>query len=312
MVSVIVPVYNVKHYLRRCIDSIISQDYKELEIILVDDGSSDGSGQICDELAAEDNRIKVIHKENGGLSSARNAALDIMKGDYVFFVDSDDYIMQGIINKLYHACIAYGAEISCCGYISGRKEYYCSGTTEILGPVEAAKRMFVCDGLDANAVCKLYSKHFFEKTRYPLCVYEVVPVTYKILLMAEKIAIIHQAGYYIEKRNGSITRATFGPNNLLYVTMAEKEYLAIKEKYQELGKYAYTFYLNALVSMREKAEVDEGKEPSYEKQKVIELFDMQFRKIMTDRLLIQRKKGIALLIKLRLYPAMCKLYRLFR
>ena len=81
MVSVIVPVYNVKHYLRRCIDSIISQDYKELEIILVDDGSSDGSGQICDELAAEDNRIKVIHKENGGLSSARNAALDIMKGD---------------------------------------------------------------------------------------------------------------------------------------------------------------------------------------------------------------------------------------
>ena len=92
LISVIVPVYNVEEYVEKCVLSIINQTYKNLEIILVDDGSTDNSGKICDEIAIKDNRIKVIHKKNGGLSDARNVGIDIAKGDYLGFVDSDDYI----------------------------------------------------------------------------------------------------------------------------------------------------------------------------------------------------------------------------
>lgn len=99
LVSVIVPVYNVEKYLARCLDSIINQTYTNLEIILVDDGSKDSSGQICDEYAAKDQRIKVIHKQNGGLSSARNAGLDIASGSYIEFVDSDDWIDKDTVKE---------------------------------------------------------------------------------------------------------------------------------------------------------------------------------------------------------------------
>ena len=92
IISVIVPVYKVENYIRRCLDSLVAQTYRHLEILLVDDGSPDSSGAICEEYAEKDSRIKVIHKENGGLSSARNAALDVATGDYIAFVDSDDWI----------------------------------------------------------------------------------------------------------------------------------------------------------------------------------------------------------------------------
>ena len=92
LVTIIIPVYNVEKYLPKCLDSIINQTYNHLEIIIVDDGSKDSSGLICDEYALKDQRIKVLHKKNGGLSSARNAGLDIAKGDYIMFVDSDDYV----------------------------------------------------------------------------------------------------------------------------------------------------------------------------------------------------------------------------
>ena len=100
MVSVIIPIYNVEKYLRQCVDSVISQTYRDLEIILVDDGSPDGCGSICDEYAVQDSRITVIHKENGGLSDARNAGLEIAKGEYIYFLDSDDYIKNDAIEKL--------------------------------------------------------------------------------------------------------------------------------------------------------------------------------------------------------------------
>ena len=100
LISVIVPIYNVEKYLKKCLDSIINQTYNNLEIILVDDGSPDNCGKICDEYAKKDNRIKVIHKENGGVSSARNKGLDIANGEYVFFIDSDDYIELDAIEKL--------------------------------------------------------------------------------------------------------------------------------------------------------------------------------------------------------------------
>lgn len=114
-ISVIVPVYKVENFLDRCVESIVGQTYENLEIILVDDGSPDNCPAMCDKWAEKDGRIKVIHKENGGVSSARNAALDIVSGDYICFVDSDDWIDPGMYEFLYKNSQKYDADISCCG-----------------------------------------------------------------------------------------------------------------------------------------------------------------------------------------------------
>ena len=112
LVSIIVPIYKVEPYLRRCLDSIVNQSYTNLEIILVDDGSPDNCPQICDEYASKDNRIKVIHKKNGGLSDARNAGLDICKGEYISFVDSDDWVDEKYIETLLDLAIKENVDIA--------------------------------------------------------------------------------------------------------------------------------------------------------------------------------------------------------
>ena len=116
LVSVIIPVYNVEKYMRRCIDSIINQTYTNLEIILVDDGASDRSGKICDEYAQMDHRIKVLHKENGGLASARNAGIQIATGEYISYVDSDDWVETEFIEVLLKGCQDNNAKMSICRY----------------------------------------------------------------------------------------------------------------------------------------------------------------------------------------------------
>ena len=115
LISVIVPVYNVEAYLPRCVDSILAQTYKNLEIILVDDGTKDRGGVICDEYAAKDPRVKVIHKENGGLSSARNAGIDVARGEYLAFVDSDDYLEPEAMEVLLNAAVSNNVRLTCAG-----------------------------------------------------------------------------------------------------------------------------------------------------------------------------------------------------
>ena len=118
LVSIIIPVYNIKNYITKCIESVISQSYKNLEIILVDDGSSDESGLICDNYAKSDNRIKVIHKKNGGLSDARNVAIDVAKGDFIYFIDGDDYIHHNSISVLIEAYNNTQSDIVTGGFMS--------------------------------------------------------------------------------------------------------------------------------------------------------------------------------------------------
>lgn len=118
LISIIVPVYNVEAYLDRCMESILKQTYERLEIILVDDGSTDSSGKKCDDYAKLDSRIKVIHKENGGLSDARNAGLELATGAYIGYVDSDDWIEPDMYERLYDACVENEAELAVCRYFS--------------------------------------------------------------------------------------------------------------------------------------------------------------------------------------------------
>ena len=174
LISIIVPIYKVEAYLNKCLDSICNQTYKNLEIILVDDGSPDNSGKMCDDYAKKDSRIKVIHKENGGLSSARNAGLDIATGEYISFIDSDDYINAKFIETLYNLCIENNADISECDFLKFEnddvKEIKEEVNIHLYTSHEMQNRMYSeIDNVRSVVVWnKLYKKYIYENMRFPV------------------------------------------------------------------------------------------------------------------------------------------------
>lgn len=193
MVSVIVPVYCVEDRLRRCVDSILNQTLRDLEVILVDDGSPDGCGAICDEYADRDSRVRVIHKANGGLSSARNAGLEVCRGEYVAFVDSDDWLETDMLQLLLDSCLQYGAQIAECGYrsiYSDRTEDSCPDDGEVLQAdgLRAVKGLLEWTDFSTVAWNKLYLYNVIKNIRYPEGkLHEDEFTTYRIFLQAEKL-----------------------------------------------------------------------------------------------------------------------------
>lgn len=171
LISIIVPVYKVEEYLCRCIDSLITQTYKYIELILVDDGSPDKCGDICEEYALKDSRIKVIHKKNGGLSDARNVALPIINGDYISFVDSDDWVSPYYIENLYNAIIKDESDLAISWFenVSEDKPIQ-SNAGNLLDSYESTnsygclKKMLYQDGVETSAWGKLYKKDNTEFT----------------------------------------------------------------------------------------------------------------------------------------------------
>ena len=211
LISVIVPVYKVEEYLNRCVDSIINQTYKNLEIILVDDGSPDNCGKICDDYAKHDKRIKVIHKKNGGLSDARNAGLDIAKGKYIGFVDSDDYISENMYEILHKELVKNRADISICDYYTFDKKYPIFKLNDY-----EIKEYYNLNALDYVNITglipgdttwnKLYKRKLFKSIRFPLNrVYEDVGTTYKIYNIAKKIITVDIKLYAYFYRKNSIS-----------------------------------------------------------------------------------------------------------
>ena len=215
LISVIVPVYNVAGYLPRCVDSILNQTYGNLEILLVDDGSADDSGRICDEYAEKDPRIRVIHKENGGLSSARNAGLDVSSGQYVGFVDSDDWIEPEMYAELLALMERNYAQLVCAGRYdvngdTGEKTMgLCPQSRERISGEALAGRIFLWDHCDSSACDKLYRRELFDGIRYPegkTC--EDVPVTYRLALKARWAVLCDQPYYNYFHRSGSISKGS--------------------------------------------------------------------------------------------------------
>ena len=213
-ISVIVPIYKVEPYLRQCADSVLAQTYTNLEVILVDDGSPDGCGDICDAYAAKDSRVVVIHKENGGVSDARNAGLDRATGAYISFVDGDDWIAPDLIETLYSNSVAYDADISSCKYFL----FYANTTTprshrsEIvsLNSEQAVRDILAHSGggkgkLDLAPTMKLYRKGIFNSIRYPSGKrYEDAFVILDVLAAAERVVVDCAPRYHYRQRKGSI------------------------------------------------------------------------------------------------------------
>lgn len=219
-VSVIVPVYKVEEYLPRCVDSILGQSFSDIDVILVDDGSPDNCGAICDAYAARDSRVHVIHQENGGLSAARNAgidwAFDHSDSQWLTCVDSDDWIHREYIQKLYTAAEGNGLAVAMCGL------YWADATVED-GPLldSAALVLDVEDAFSrhydksVSACCKLVKKELYDGIRFPVGkLYEDAFVTHKLLFACEKIAVVDEAMYYYYCNPTSITRAKWSDRKL--------------------------------------------------------------------------------------------------
>ena len=200
LISIVVPVYKVEKFLEKCIDSIINQTYKNLEIILVDDGSPDNCGKICDEYAKKDKRIKVIHQQNGGLSAARNTGITKATGKYISFIDSDDYIEKDYIELLYttikqsKADIAIGSHTVI--YDTGTKLQKATGEKSILKPKEVLERILYDNNIDYSAWAKLYKIELFTNIKYPEGrLFEDAATTYKLIDISKKIAVNSKSIY---------------------------------------------------------------------------------------------------------------------
>lgn len=209
LISVVVPVYNVQNYLVNCIKSILNQTYKNIEIILVDDGSTDDSGSICDSYAKIDNRVKVIHKTNGGLSDARNVGIKNANGMYITFVDSDDYIDKNYIESLYILITKYDSDIACSNMKKtdslNDKIINKNEKINIYNSIDAIKEILYQRNIDNSAPSKLFKKELFKNILFPVgFAFEDLDTMYKLFLQANKIVSTNFAYYLYYQREGSI------------------------------------------------------------------------------------------------------------
>lgn len=244
LISVIVPIYKVESYLDRCIKSIVTQTYSNLEIILVDDGSPDGSLGMCDRWAEKDSRIKVIHKENGGLSDARNAGMAVATGEYIGFVDSDDWIAPEMYERLLAAMRRDGSDIAACSV----EMVWEDGSTNkmltqqlncTLNRKEAQAELLAENKLKQPVWYKLYRREIvhniaFEKGKY----HEDVFWSYLAVAKAEKVSIIEYIGYFYWQRSGSIMGESYSFKRLDAMEAYCKRYEYFKTEFPELKQAA--------------------------------------------------------------------------
>lgn len=238
LVSIIVPVYNIENYAENCIKSLVNQTYQDIEIILVDDGSTDNSGKICDDFAQQHELIKVVHKENGGLSSARNAGLDVASGDYIMFIDGDDYIAENAVEILLKHIANNDADMVQFDYEETFVPYKStkSSATDTKELVTDLKQMFeklyLIGGPAASSCTKLYKKELFNTLRFKegiihedeFLITELLPQVKSILYIPDKL-------YFYVMRTGSIVKSGFSKKRLDSLMVSENRI----DKLEKLG-----------------------------------------------------------------------------
>lgn len=251
LISVIVPIYNVEKYLNKCVDSIINQTYKNLEIILVDDGSPDKCPELCDIYAQKDKRIKVVHKENGGLSDARNAGMAVASGEYVSFIDSDDYIELNMLSDLYDCIVKDNSDVAACGvnWVDESCKVIRKDCVEqhcVLSNVEAMKELLHDNIIKQYVWNKLYKMSIikdipFEKGRYN----EDVFWSYQMVGNANQISISPNVCYNYLQRSNSIMGVGYSAKRLDALDAYAERCEYIKEKYPDLYNLALYTYVGS-------------------------------------------------------------------
>lgn len=276
-ISVIVPVYNVESYIKKCVDSIICQSYSNLEIILIDDGSPDNCPDICDRYLEKDPRVKVVHKQNGGLSDARNAGIGIATGDYISFVDSDDWIDKDYFEILYNLLIESESEISICNfkwvYPDRIESQKCDCEFAVWTNEEALKHYY--DDMNVNmviSVAKLYKSELFTGVRFPVGkIHEDEFTTHKLLFKAKRIVFTARPLYNYFQRSSSITGQGFNIDftihaieafrertdfiketglHALYLQSVRYEYASLRRKYELASNLNNQAFITEIVKKR--------------------------------------------------------------
>ncbi len=221
LISVIVPVYKVEKYLHRCVDSLLAQSYPEIEVLLVDDGSPDGCPRICDEYAGQDRRVRVIHKPNGGLSDARNAGMDAARGEYIAFVDGDDYVEPEMYAAMYQALAESGDRLAICGFKKVTDEGAVKRRTEMHFPPRLTEDEFWYQlffrfrDLGTVAWNKLYHSSLLEGLRFPVgAIHEDEWLAHEYISRAGHVSVVNQCLYCYVVREGSITAQALSPRSL--------------------------------------------------------------------------------------------------
>jgi len=257
MVSVIVPVYKVEKYLHRCLDSILAQSYKNLEIILVDDGSPDNSGAICDEYAQKDSRIKVIHKQNGGLSSARNAGLEIATGSYISFVDSDDWLDFKFIETLRNAMIETDVDMTACAFCRTKGDIAKRNKFERNSKIVKDRYFAVFDEKSyAGYACnKLFKKEIIEKynLRFDEKIFngEDFPFTLEYVHNSQKTSYINQDLYfYFFRETGIMNSIRLSERFITIIYAREKALNFLRNNAPECYDVCKASYISILLKIK--------------------------------------------------------------
>ena len=253
-ISIIVPIYNMEQYLERCLLSLIHQDYQNLEIILINDGSTDNSINICNKYKKIDNRIIVINKAHSGLSDTRNIGIKKATGDYIGFVDSDDYIDKDMFKNLIEGAEKYKCEISMCDLV----ETYNPNETAKRNPLnyikmnkkQALEQLLYDKNIGNYVIDKLFSKNFFDNISFPIGkLYEDISTTYKLFIKANNIIYIPTTMYYYYQRSDSIVNNITRESILDYINAVFERYYDLKNNYNFSNLYTVYSLVNVVIKM---------------------------------------------------------------
>lgn len=239
LLSVVVPVYKVEPYLDQCVESIVNQTYSNLEIILVDDGSPDNCPKMCDDWAERDSRIRVIHKENGGLSDARNAGVAVATGEFLAFVDSDDYLEPEMYELMLSALRRTGVQMACCGISTVEKgnktPQYCDNKQRVFSSEEALREVILCGSIRVTAYDKVFRRDYFHGREFPQGeIYEDLAIIPRIIGEAGAVVRVGVPLYNYRADNPSITRSGYSPSKRILVQRFQDLENYLKEAYENL------------------------------------------------------------------------------
>lgn len=319
-VSIIVPVYNVELYLDRCVESIINQTYKNLEIILVNDGSTDNSGILCEAWKERDERIIVIHKKNAGLSSARNVGIECATGDYYGFVDSDDYIDLNMYEELMHGITCYHKRIASCGrivhYFDGKKKFeYCLNEIKLYTKDEAISEVLVGNEIDVSACDKVYHKDLFKDIQYPVGeTNEDAAIILQLLDCSDGVVHVGKPLYNYIFRKNSISKSKYSHNTYIVYQHCIEMKNYIKKKHSkhlnDLNVYCVRVSCSVLQNMYLNREVIQEYPDDY--NKFLNLFKDNIKFFFMCKKITKKEKIRALFVMLKIYPVYDFLRKILR
>lgn len=301
LISVVVPVYNTSQYLEGCLNSIIRQTYHNLEIVLVDDGSTDSSGEICDSFARMDPRFCVYHKRNGGLSDSRNYGIAKSHGEYIVFVDSDDIVDADLVEYLYELLLKYHTDLSICQhkvhFASGKVIDYGSGKQdEKISQKECFRRFLYDNGIDTSAWGKLYRKSLFDDIQYPCGqIFEDLATTYKLINRCDFVAVGNLSKYNYMLHGNSIVNGSFSTQKLTYSKIADAVIVDIVKKYPDLKKAGIARRVRARFTALNMIIESKTKDYHAEEQKMCR-FIKKYSKVVLKDAEVSRQEKVAIIL----------------